>query len=68
MEYDTLSFEQAGNPRPATRGRSSHDAKPQKQGYKNLTSHKSLNYLVLLSHRLFIHPKNTAACYFLIKQ
>jgi len=40
--------------------------KPQKQGYKNLISHKSLNYFVLLSHRLFIQPKNTAACYFLI--
>jgi hypothetical protein len=59
---------QSGNPRPMTRCRNSHDVKPQKHGYKNLTSHKSLNYFVLLSHRLFIQPKNTAVCYFLINQ
>jgi hypothetical protein len=66
LEYDYLSFEHVGNPRPVTQHHISHDLKPQKQGYKILTSHKSLNYFTLLSHRVFIKPKNTATCELLI--
>ena len=54
------------NPRPMTQHCISHEGKSHKQGYKNLTFHKSLHYFILLSHWVFIKPKNTAACDLLI--